>query len=102
MNAQMYRSRPYPNGCSGVAFFFASLPPSSSSSWLPASATEWMASASIDAEPEKNQAMNFVMAMPVFAKNAATTAFVPWDALTAASLRGRAVSVTSAADSLAA
>ena len=34
-------------------------------------------SASIALEPEKTNAMNFVIAMPVFASNAATIAFVP-------------------------
>jgi hypothetical protein len=56
-------------------------PPTNSSSWLPASATECTASASIDADPEKNHAMNFVTAMPVFARNAARMALCPPDAL---------------------
>src|SRR5689334_9849677 len=38
-----------------------------------------MASASIEAEPVRIHATNFVMAMPVFASSAATTAFVPPD-----------------------
>ena len=53
------------------------LPPSSSSTWLPVSATEWIASASIELTPVSKNAMNLVTAMPVFASSAATTALVP-------------------------
>src|SRR5918912_3366346 len=78
----MYRSRPYPKGCSGVARLVARLPPISSSPWLPESATEWMDSASIDDEPVSSHAMNFVKAMPRFAASAAMIALVPPPALT--------------------
>ena len=80
-NAYTYRSRPYPNGWSASAFLRALRPPSSSSSWLPESASECTPSASIELEPEKNHAMNFVIAIPRFARNAAMIAFVPPDAL---------------------
>ena len=54
---------------------------------MPESATEWIASASIDAEPEKNHAMNFASAMPMFARNAAMIALLPPDALMTANPR---------------
>ena len=44
---------------------------------MPASATEWMASASIELMPVRRNAMNLVIAMPVLASSAATTALVP-------------------------
>src|SRR5919112_1980412 len=59
----MYRSRPYPNGWSGVAARAARLPPTSSSTWLPESATEWIASASIEDAPVTRNAMNFAVAV---------------------------------------
>src|SRR5688572_1697849 len=40
-----------------------------------------MASASIDADPERNHAMNFATAMPMFARNAAMMALPPPEAL---------------------
>ncbi len=43
----------------------------------PESATEWIASASIEDDCVSANARNFVSAMPVFASNAATTALVP-------------------------
>ena len=49
----------------------------SSSAWLPESASECTPSASIELEPEKNQAMNLVTAMPRFARRAAMIALVP-------------------------
>jgi hypothetical protein len=49
---------------------------------LPASATEWMPSASSDEEPVRAQAPNLVTAMNVFAARAATTALVPPSELT--------------------
>src|SRR6478736_1240053 len=49
----------------------------SSRIWLPESATEWIASASIDEKPVRKNARNFVTAIPRFASNAATTAAVP-------------------------
>src|SRR3954451_18339838 len=73
----MYRSRPNPNGCSGVAVRPARLPPSSNRPWFPESATEWMASASIEEAPVSRNARNFMTAMPVFASRAATTALLP-------------------------
>ena len=48
---------------------------------MPESASECTPSASIDDEPEKAQAMNFVSAMPRLAAKAATIALVPPDAL---------------------
>src|SRR6185312_3883503 len=83
----MYRSRPYPNGWREVACFVACLPPSRSSPWLPESATEWMASASIDEDPVRKKAMNLVTAMPRLAARAAKIAFVPPSVLTSPSLR---------------
>jgi hypothetical protein len=44
---------------------------------LPASASEWIASASIEADWVSAQAANLVIAIPVFASNAATTALLP-------------------------
>ena len=78
----MYRSRPYPKGWRDVARRAACRPPKSSSPWLPESATEWIDSASIDDEPVRKNATNLVTAMPRFANNAATTAFVPPSVLT--------------------
>lgn len=54
-------------------------PPRSSRAWLPVSATEWMASASIDDAPVKANPMNLAMAKPRLAKNAARIALVPWE-----------------------
>ncbi len=42
--------------------------------WLPVSASEWMASASIDAAPVTANATNLLSAMPRLARNAATIA----------------------------
>jgi hypothetical protein len=44
---------------------------------LPASAHEWIASASIEEFRASANAMNLVAAIPVFASRAATTALVP-------------------------
>ncbi|GLJ62721.1 hypothetical protein GCM10017576_28520 [Microbacterium barkeri] len=44
---------------------------------MPESATEWMASASIDAEPEMIHPMNFAIAIPMFAAKAARIALPP-------------------------
>src|SRR5690349_595637 len=77
----MYRSRPKPNGCSSVASRFDRLPPISSRAWLPESATEWIDSASMDENPVSRNAMNFVIAMPMFTRSAAMTALVPPSAL---------------------
>ncbi len=52
-------------------------PPMSSSTWLPAAASEWTLSASIALEPESRKAMNFAIAMPVLASSAATIARTP-------------------------
>lgn len=41
---------------------------------MPESATEWMPSANIEAEPETAAAMNLVIAMPIFAISAAIIA----------------------------
>src|SRR5205814_1479493 len=54
--------------------FRARLPPRNSSPWLPVSATEWIDSASIDADPVIANAANFETAMPRFARKAATIA----------------------------
>ena len=52
-------------------------PPSSSRPWLPESATEWMASASIEAEPVMTKPTSLATAMPGLASRAATTALLP-------------------------
>src|SRR5665213_3129405 len=52
-------------------------PPSSSKAWLPVSATECTASASIDDDPVNPNATNLVIAMPRLAARAAITALVP-------------------------
>ena len=44
---------------------------------LQASATEWVASASIEEIPERRKAMNMVIAIPVLSIHAAATALVP-------------------------
>ena len=49
-------------------------PPTSSSTWLPESTTEWTPSASIDDEPVKANATNLLTAMPRLAPSAATMA----------------------------
>ena len=49
-------------------------PPRNSRPWFPVSATEWMASASIEADPVTANATNFAAAMPRLARNAATIA----------------------------
>src|SRR3954465_9262996 len=72
----MYRSRPKPNGCSGVARRRAERPPRRSSPWLPESATEWTPSASIEDDPVMANAMNLMTAMPRFAPSAAMTALL--------------------------
>src|SRR4051794_19028427 len=74
MNAQKYRSVPKPNGCAAVGALRARLPPRKSSPWLPVSATEWIDSASIDADPVMRNAMNLEIAMPRLARNAAMIA----------------------------
>src|SRR5437762_11090604 len=76
-NAQKKRSRPYPNGWSRSASLRAFLPPNSNNNWLPVSATECTASASIAPEPVNANPMNLITAMPRLAENAANTAFAP-------------------------
>ena len=49
-------------------------PPSMSRPWLPVSASEWIASASIDAAPVSANATNLLSAIPRFARNAAMIA----------------------------
>src|SRR5690348_16418734 len=78
----MYRSRPYPNGCVAVAPRCARLPPTSSNTWFAESATEWIASASIEDDEVSANAANLVAAIPRLAPSAATTALVPPSALT--------------------
>jgi hypothetical protein len=63
--------------------FLGRPPPTSSSPWLLESATEWIASASIDDDPVSRKATNFVTAIPMFAAKAVTTALVLPSALTA-------------------
>ncbi len=77
----MYRSRPKPKGCCGVAARWARLPPRRSRPWLPESATECTDSASIDDDPLKRNATNFATAIERLASSAATIALVPPDAL---------------------
>src|SRR3954452_14606966 len=77
----MERSRPYPNGCCGVASRWAFLPPTSSRNWFPESARECTPSASIDEEPLNANATNFDAAIARLAPSAATIALVPPDAL---------------------
>src|SRR3954451_20234631 len=72
----MYRSRPYPKGCRGVASRAARLAPISNRTWLPESTTEWIASASIDEERLRAYATNLVAAIPRFADSAAMTALL--------------------------
>ena len=72
-----------------MAARFARLPPISSSTWLPESASEWIDSPSIDDDPEKTYATNFITAMPRFAASAAMMALVPPEVLTDRSLRSR-------------
>src|SRR5689334_4892913 len=55
-----------------------------SSNWLPVSATECTASASIEPDPVKANPMNLMIAMPRLAANAASTAFAPCSSLIAA------------------
>src|SRR5690242_12404387 len=61
----------------------ARLPPTSSSTWLPESTTEWIASASIDDDSVSANATNLVTAMPRLAESAAMTARLDPPALTA-------------------
>ena len=63
---------------------------------MPESATEWMASASIDEAPVSRNARNFVTAIPVLARSAATTALV----LPSVDMRGRLPVTAGAAQSL--
>ena len=65
----------------GVAARLARLPPISSSTWLPESASECTDSASIEDEPDNRNAMNFVTAMPRLASSAAMIALVPPEVL---------------------
>jgi hypothetical protein len=60
-----------------VAARVARFPPTSSSTWLPESATEWIASASIDEAPVTRKATNLAMAIPRLASKAAMIAVVP-------------------------
>src|SRR5210317_616683 len=66
---------PKPRGWSSVGAFVVCRRPRMSSSWLPASATEWMASASIAPEPVNRAATPLATAMAVFAKSAKRTDF---------------------------
>ena len=47
MKLQKYVTLPYPSGCFASGGFCACLRPMNSSTWLPQSANEWIASASM-------------------------------------------------------
>ena len=70
---QKKRALPCPNGCSSSGGFSALLSPNSSSAWLPVSAIEWNASASIEVLPDTSAATNLAIAIAVFASSAART-----------------------------
>src|SRR3954451_8176937 len=70
---QKKRALPWPNGCPSSGGRSARLRPNSSSAWLPVSAAECSASASIAADPEINAAANLAIAIAVFANSAAST-----------------------------
>src|SRR5450759_606817 len=72
--AQKYRSRANPNGCWAVGAFWARRPPRARSASLPASATEWIDSASRAAAPVTAKATSLAIAMPRFASSATRTA----------------------------
>ena len=72
----MYRARAYPNGCNAEGACRARLPPISSNTWLPESATECTPSASIEVDPVIAAATNLATAMPRFAPSAVMTARV--------------------------
>ena len=74
--AQKKRSRPKPNGCWRVATRAARRPPTSSRTWLPVSATEWMLSASIELDPVNRKPANLATAIPRLAMSAAMMARV--------------------------
>jgi hypothetical protein len=65
-----------PNGCLRSGSRRATREPSSSIAWLPESATEWKASASIEDAPVIRNPMNLAAAMPRLARRAAMTAMV--------------------------
>src|SRR5215212_2903687 len=74
MNAQKYRSVPKPNGCWSVGALRLRFRPRNNKPWFPVSATEWIDSASIDAEPVTAKAKNLEIAIPRLARNAAMIA----------------------------
>src|SRR6185436_5444962 len=65
---------PYPRGCFASAMRFASLIPNSSSTWLPQSAAEWIASAIIALEPVTAAAAPLAIRIPLLAASAYSTA----------------------------
>ena len=67
---QTYSSEAWPKGCPASAGRSARRMPTSSSTWLAVSTSEWMPSASIADEPVTNAAANLVTAMARLAANA--------------------------------
>ena len=67
---QKKRSLPWPNGCSSSAGRSARFKPSSSRPWLPVSANECSASASIALLPEITAATALATAIAAFAASA--------------------------------
>src|SRR5215211_6677362 len=68
------RTRPWPKGCWRSGARSATRPPTISMAWLPESATEWNASASIEEAPVSRKPTNLATAMPRLASRAAITA----------------------------
>src|SRR6266850_6727884 len=73
-NAQKYTTLPYPRGCLASGARLASFMPNSSSTWLPQSAAEWIASASIALEPVTAAATPLAIRIPLLAPSAYSTA----------------------------
>src|SRR5882762_444563 len=73
-NAQKYTALPYPRGCLASGARLASFMPNSSSTWLPQSAAEWIASASIALEPVTAAATALAIRIPLLAPSAYSTA----------------------------
>src|SRR5690348_2089249 len=75
MNVQRKRTRPYPNGWSGVGSRAASEMETSRKPWLAVSASEWAASASMAAEPLMSPPASLVTVTNKFAASAISTVF---------------------------
>src|SRR6266404_8325377 len=73
-NAQKYTALPYPRGCLASGARLASFMPNSSSTRLPQSAAEWIASASIALEPVTAAATALAIRIPLLAPSAYSTA----------------------------